>query len=480
MQIKIVLHILGLLLIFLALTMLLPLPFSWYFSDGTYLAFLSSGAVTFLVGILLYKFTTLERDLRSREGFAIVTLTWVSFSLFGALPFIFSGAIPDLTDAFFETMSGFTTTGATILPDIEVLPPGILFWRSLTHWLGGMGIIVLSIAILPLLGAGGMQLFKREVPGPLPDKLTPRVTETAKILWGVYLLFSVLEVILLMLGGMNFFDSLCHTFGTMATGGFSTKNASVGSFNNAFIEYTIIIFMFAAAVNFSLHYQFLRGNLKIHFRNREFLFFIGTITTVTLFLFIDLFQHHFHTFELAFRKSLFQVVSIITTTGFITADYEQWSFFSQFTLLLLMLIGGCAGSTAGGMKVIRFYILIQFIRMEIRHLLHPSAVLQLRVGEKVIPKEIVTNILGFLALMMGLFCVGVILMTMLGLDIVSAMGAVAATLGNVGPGLGLVGPIDNYSQIPFMGKWILSFLMLAGRLEIYTVLILLAPSFWQK
>jgi trk system potassium uptake protein TrkH len=480
MQIKVVLHILGILLIFLAFTMLLPLPFSWYYSDANYVYFLISGGITFLVGISAFKFTKVERELRSREGFAIVTLGWISLSLFGSLPFILSGSIPNPTDAFFETISGFTTTGATILPDIERLSAGLLFWRSLIQWLGGMGIIVLSIAILPFLGVGGMQLFKAEVPGPVADKLTPRVTETAKILWGVYLLISTLEVILLMVGGMNFFDSLCHTFTTMATGGFSTKNASIGFYNSTFIDYVIIFFMLAAGTNFSLHYQFLKGDFKAYFRNREYLLFAGIIFGVTLFILYDTLRNHFPQLEIAFRKTLFQVVSILTTTGFGTADYELWAFSSQFLLLLLMLIGGCAGSTGGGMKIIRLYVLIQFVRTEIRRLLHPNAVIPLRVGDKVIPKEIITNILGFLALMSGLFIIGVVLMTLLGLDIESALGAVASALGNIGPGLGSVGPTDNYAHIPALGKWILSFLMLAGRLEIYTVLILLAPSFWQK
>lgn len=480
MQIHIVLHILGILLIFLALTMLLPLPFSWYYSDGCLLAFLTSSVLTFSIGFLLFKLTKLEQEVRSREGFAIVTLAWVSFSAFGSLPFIFSGSMPNLTDAFFETMSGFTTTGATILTNVESLPPSILFWRSLTHWLGGMGIIVLSIAILPFLGVGGMQLFKAEVPGPVPDKLTPRVTETAKILWGVYLLFSALETLLLLLGGMNLFEALCHTFGTMATGGFSTKNNSIGAYNSPFIDYVIIFFMISAGINFSLHYQFLNRDFKTYFRNREFLMFAALILGGTLFIFFDVWQRHFSDVEISFRRSLFQTVAILTTTGYTTADYEQWSFSSQFILFLFMLIGGCAGSTGGGMKIIRLYVLIQFVRTEIKKLLHPKAIIQLRVGERVIPKEIVMNILGFLALMSGLFVGGVLIMTFLGLDFTSALGAVAASLGNIGPGLGTVGPADNYAHIPILGKWVLSFLMLVGRLEIYTVLILLAPSFWQK
>lgn len=479
MQIQLVVHILGFLLIFLAGSMLLPIPFSIYYGDGHFQYFLISAFITFTTGFLFFKFTKRKRDLRAREGFAIVTLGWIFFSLFGCLPFLLSGGIPTLTDAFFETMSGFTTTGATILTNIESFPQGLLFWRSLTHWMGGMGIIVLSLAILPFLGVGGMQLFKAEVPGPVPDKLTPRVTETAKILWGVYVLISALETILLMFGGMSLFEALCHTFGTMATGGFSTKNASIGSYNS-YIQYIVIFFMLVAGTNFALHYQFLKKRISTYHRSKEFLLFIGLVIAATLFIGFNNLMNHYQHLEIAFRKTLFQVVSILTTTGYGTADFEQWSFSSRYVLFLFMFIGGCAGSTGGGMKVIRLYILIQFVRTQVKRLLHPSAVIPVRVGNQVIPKEIVTHVLGFLALMVGLFISGVLLMSMLGLDLVSAFGAVAATLGNIGPGLGSVGPTDNYAHIPIIGKWILTFFMLAGRLEIYTVLILFAPSFWKK
>jgi trk system potassium uptake protein TrkH len=480
MQIKIVIHILGFLLLFLAATMLLPIPFSLYYGDGDYLYFIISAIITFVVAFFSFRFTKLDRDVRAREGFAIVTLGWTSFSFFGCLPFLLSGYIPSITDAFFETMSGFTTTGATILIDIEKLPHGLLFWRSLTHWLGGMGIIVLSIAILPFLGVGGMQLFKAEVPGPVPDKLTPRVTETAKILWGVYILISALETILLTIGGMNLFDALCHTFGTMATGGFSTKNASIGHYESAYIQYVIILFMIMAGTNFSLHYRFLQKEYKSYFRNSEFLFYCSLILGATIFIGIDVISSNLKALEIGFRNTLFQVVSILTTTGYGTADFENWGISSQFLLFLFMFIGGCAGSTGGGMKIIRLYVLIQFVRTEVKRLLHPSAVIPVRIANTVIPREIVANVLGFLALMVGLFVIGVILMALLGLDLVSAFGAVAATLGNIGPGLGSVGPTDNYAHIPTLGKWILTFFMLAGRLEIYTVLILFAPSYWRK
>ncbi|MFZ0389982.1 MAG: TrkH family potassium uptake protein [Calditrichia bacterium] len=479
MQIQHVIHVVGFLLMFLAGAMLLPIPFSIYYHDGHYFYFITSAAITLALGVLSFKLTRLSRDVRAREGFAIVTMGWIAFSLLGCLPFYLSGQIPSFTNAFFETMSGFTTTGATILTNIEALPHGLLFWRSLTHWMGGMGIIVLSLAILPFLGVGGMQLFKAEVPGPVPDKLTPRVTQTAKILWGVYMLISLAEVILLMFGGMNLFNALCHTFGTMATGGFSTKTASIGFYDSPYIQYVIIFFMILAGTNFSLHYRILNRDFKAYLQNREFLFYITLIVVATILIGTDTLSIY-SGLEKTFRNTLFQVVSILTTTGYGTADYETWSFSSQFILFLYMFIGGCAGSTGGGMKVIRLYVLLKFVGVELRRLLHPQGVIPIRVGQTVIPRDIAMNIMGFFVLMVALFISGVIIMSFLGLDFESAFGAIAATLGNIGPGLGSVGPTDHYGNVPFLGKWVLSFFMLAGRLEIYTVLILLAPTYWKK
>ncbi|MFQ5583883.1 MAG: TrkH family potassium uptake protein [Calditrichia bacterium] len=480
MHIKSVIHILGFLQIFLAASMLLPIPFSIYYGDSDWLPLLISAVITALFGLGAFRTTKFEQDLRPKEGFAIVTFGWIFFSIFGSLPFILSGKIPHFTDAFFETMSGFTTTGATILTDIEALPHGLLFWRSLTHWIGGMGIIVLSLAILPFLGVGGMQLFKAEVPGPVADKLTPRVTETAKILWGVYVLLSAVETILLMFGGMSFFDALCHTFGTMATGGYSTKNASIGAYNSAYIDYVVIFFMILAGTNFSLHYRFLRGDFKTYFRSEEFLFFLSILGVATVFIGGFTYTQNYYSVSETLQKTLFQVTSILTTTGYGTADYEQWSFGAQIILFLLMFVGGCAGSTGGGMKVMRIFVLMRFVFSEITRLIHPHAVVSVRFGNTAIPREVLTNVTGFFILYMFLFAVGVFTMAAFGLDIQTAFGAVAATLGNIGPGLGGLGPTDNYAAIPFLGKWLLSFFMLAGRLEVYTVIILLAPSFWRK
>ncbi len=475
-----IVNILSAMLVFLAAALLFPAGIAWFYGDGDLNAFLYTMGFTFITGISGFLFTRNSGEIRARDGFLVVSFSWVLFALLGALPFMLSGHIPSYTDAFFETMSGFTTTGASILTNIEALPHGLLFWRSFTHWLGGMGIILLSLAILPLLGVGGMQLFKAEVPGPTPDKLTPRIKHTAELLWVVYVLITIIETVLLKIAGMNWFDAACHTFGTMATGGFSTKNASVGQFQNPWIDYIIIIFMIIAGTNFALHYRLLRGKVNVYKHDREAMFFIGVIAVASLIIGVDVWQRNGHQIATAAQHSIFQVVSIVTTTGYGTADYEQWSVLSQIILLLLMFAGGCAGSTGGGIKMIRIMILFKFGFNELKRLLHPQAVLPVRIGNSVIPREIVTNISGFFLFYMALFILGVLIMAALGLDLITAIGSVTATISNIGPGLGGVGPTDNYALIPSAGKWVLSFLMLVGRLELFTVLILFSPSFWKK
>lgn len=460
--------------------MLTPLPFSFAFGDADAPALLISSGVTSLTGFFMFRTTRLDRDLRVREGFAIVTFGWILCSLFGALPLWISNSVPSFTDAFFETVSGFTTTGATILTDIEALPHGILFWRSLTHWLGGMGIILLSLAILPFLGVGGMQLFKAEVPGPTADKLTPRITQTAKILWGVYVSLSVAETILLMLGGMSLFDALCHTFATMATGGFSTRNASIAAYPSAYIQWVLTFFMLLAGANFALHYRFIFHGWRSYRRDREFLVYLGIIGVSSLAIYWSNLDYYLQRGEAAIRDAVFQVVSIQTTTGFVTADYEQWSTVSQLILFLLMFVGGSAGSTGGGIKVVRIYLLGKFVLAELTRLLHPHAIIPVRMRQQTISRDVVTNVLGFFVLYVVVFAIGTLLVAGLGYDIATSFGAVAATLGNVGPGLGDVGAVDNYAHFPKSGKWLLSVLMLLGRLELYTVLILLLPAYWRR
>lgn len=480
MNFRSVLAIEGTLLIFLGLFMLLPAGFSLYYRGDDLTAILISAGISVAVGLALRLGFRLNGDLRIKDSYATVSLGWILAAFFGALPFYLSGYIRSLTDAIFESMSGFTTTGASILSDVEALPHGLLLWRSLTQWLGGMGIIVLSLAILPLLGVGGMQLFKAEIPGPVPDKLRPRLQETAKILWGVYALLSLVEVLLLLAGRMSLFDSLCHTFTTMATGGFSTKNASIAYFHSLYIEAVIIFFMFIAGTNFSLHYHGVRGRLSAYWKSEEFRFYLGFVAGgVVLATLVNLLAGSAGLFG-AMRQSSFQVVSIMTTTGFATVDFGRWAPAGQMVLLLLMFFGGCAGSTGGSLKILRVMILLKQGRVELKKLLHPHAVLPVRVDGRVVSPQVVSNVLAFVFLYFIIFVAASLAMSLLGLDLVSAFSSVAATLGNVGPGLGLVGPSANYLFIPTAGKWLLVFCMLAGRLEIYTLLILLTRDFWQK
>ena len=478
---KVIFNIIGFLLILDGIAMMLGIPFSIYYNDNDILVLLISGTITSLIGFVMYYFTKGSgKDIRKREGYIVVSLGWLAMTLFGAIPFVVHGSIPNFTDAFFETMSGFTTTGASILNDIEAMPHGLLFWRSLTQWLGGMGFIVLSLAILPILGIGGMQLFVAEVPGPTKDKIHPRVRETAKRLWGIYVLFTFAEVILLFIGGMDFFDSVCHSLTTMATGGFSTKQSSIAHFNSPFIQYVIVLFMFMAGMNFSLHYYWLHRKLKPVTQNEEFKFYSFLIIGFTLLVTVGMLFNSNSDFELTFRESLFQVVSMITTTGFVTADYEMWGVFFHVIFFLLLFIGGSAGSTGGGIKVVRHLLLIKNSALELKRLIHPRAVIPVRYNKISVNQDIVFNIMAFLLFYIAIFVFGTLVLAFIGLDFLTSMGAVATSLGNVGPAIATVGPVDNFSHIPDFGKWFLSFLMLMGRLELFTVLIIFSPSFWKK
>jgi trk system potassium uptake protein TrkH len=418
--------------------------------------------------------------INQREGMAIVAVGWTVVGLFGAIPFFLGDVYFSFTDAFFESVSGFTTTGASVLTNIEGLSKGLLFWRSFIQWLGGMGIIVLSVAILPFLGVGGMQLYKAEVPTPVPDKLKPRIRDTAMILWKVYALISLAEVIFLMLGGMTLFDALCHTFTTMPTGGFSTKNASIAHYNSLYFDCVIIVFMLLAGINFSLHYQMLRGKPLALWQDSECRFFLGAVALLTVVVSFDILGSVYAAIGEALQYGVFQVVSIVTTTGFATADYEKWPAMSQLILLLCMFLGASAGSTGGGMKCLRIMLCFKFCYKELFSLVHPHAVSHIKIGGKPVADDVMRSVLGFLALYMGLFALSSVLLAGLGVDFTTAFSAVAAAIGNIGPGFGMVGPVDNYAQIPILGKWLLIWCMLLGRLEIFTVVILLVPEFWRK
>jgi len=411
------------------------------------------------------------RDMGLREAFAMVTLAWVCASVVGALPYWISGTLPTYTDAFFEAMSGFSTTGATVLVHIEGTPRGILFWRSLTQWLGGMGIIVLSLAVLPMLGMGGMALFKAEIPGPVPEKLTPRVQHSALLLWGIYVLLTAAQTGALLAGGLSFFDALTHSLSTVATGGFSPLNQSVGHYQNAYVEWVIVFFMFFSGASFPLHYRFLMGRGPVHWRDPEFRLYAGITVGATAVVTVSLLSSKVcDGFAEALRYAAFQVVSIFTSTGFATANYIHWPGVTHFIFLILMFVGGCAGSTGGGMKTIRVLLVWRQARSELMHLVHPRGVFPVRVGGVSVRNSTVATVTAFFTLYVGLFALSALALTGLGMGILDAASGAAACLGNVGPGLGSLGPMDNYAGVPFLGKWILCFDMLLGRLEIYPVL----------
>ena len=490
---KIILHIMGLLLLCNGSFMLFAGLISGFYQDGATMDILLAAIVTMLVGVMAMFYTRGHRkEVKRKEGYVIVTFGWLIMSISGVLPYLFSGAIPGITNAFFETISGYTTTGASILNDIESLPEGILFWRSLTHWIGGMGIIVLAIAILPLLGIGGMQLFAAEAPGPSGDKLHPRITDTAKRLWLIYVGYTLAETLLLKLAGMSFFDAANHALSTLSTGGFSTKNASIAYWNDTpLIQYIVIVFMFLAGTNFVMSYFAFTGKVQRVLKDEEFRVYATFIVSFTLiaglivYLQADVPVSEYHPKvlgegESAFRHSLFQVLAIVTTTGFVTADFTNWTPFLTVFFFGLMFLGGCAGSTSGGIKVMRHLLIIKNGLLEFKRTLHTNAIIPVRFNNRTISEHIVYNIIAFFVLYMLMFIIGALVLGYLGLDFESAIGGAASSLGNVGPALGDLNPVVNFSALPDVGKWWCGFLMLLGRLELFTVLILFVPYFWKR
>ncbi|MDX2430995.1 MAG: potassium transporter TrkG [Bacteroides sp.] len=481
LNLRTILRIIGLILFTEGFFMWFSIPVALIAGEQDSLKFLLSGAITSGVGALAY-FTNWKRaiELNNRDGYVIVTAGWILFSLFGTLPFILTGSISSFTDAFFETISGFTTTGASILNNIEELSHGVLFWRSLIQWLGGMGIILLTLILLPFLGIGGMQLFSAEVPSPTPDKLHPHVKDTAKRLWLIYVLFTILETLLLWAGEMKFFDALCHSLTTMATGGYSTKQASIAFWDSAYIHYVITFFMFIAGTNFTLAYLAMHGKFKKVWRDEEFRWYLGFVGGFALVITLGLFLTSGRGLEQAFRSSIFQVVSIITTTGFATDDYLKWVPWMGVFIFILMFFGGSAGSTGGGPKIMRVVIMLKNSTMELKRMIHPNAVIPVRLNKFAVEERIVTNVLAFMAFYGILAIISMGILSVLGHDLNTSIGAVAATLGNIGPGIGDVGPAQNYADFSTAGKWFLSFLMLVGRLELFTVLVLFSPMFWRR
>lgn len=475
--------------------MLLAVPFSIYHHEPEKWGILQAGITTIVVGFLCWFFNrNAKKNLGKKEGYLIVTLGWLMLTVTGTLPYVFTNTIPIYTNAFFETISGYSTTGSSILTDIESMPKGILFWRSATHWIGGMGIIVLTVAILPLLGIGGMQLFMAEAPGPSADKMHPRITETAKRLWLIYFILTITEFLLLRIAGMTWFDAINHAMATMSTGGFSTKNSSIAHYN-AFpiIQYIITIFMFIAGANFVLTYFALKGKISKVFKSEEFkYYFFGTIgvTLLITFLIINYQDPNLVTSishpkpwgesEDAFRHAAFSVVSVLTTTGFVSADFTMWNAMATAIMFSLFFIGGSAGSTSGGIKIVRHIIMIKSSFYEFKKLLHPNAIIPVRYDGSGVSKTIIYNILSFFILYMLIFITSSLLLTFFGLNFESAMGAAASSLGNIGPAIGSVSPVDNFAHLSIPAKWFCSFLMLIGRLELFTVLILFTPFFWKK
>jgi trk system potassium uptake protein TrkH len=493
---KVVLHIIGSLLIIMGGLMSFSIIFSLAYHDKQIVPFVASCLITLGVGLFLRLYTRKHRndEIKKREGFLIVSSGWLAMSIFGTLPYLISGTIPEISDAFFETMSGLTTTGASILGGdpavlgeayvnkISNLPESILFWRSMTQWIGGMGIIVLTIAVLPMLGIGGMELFVAEAPGPTKDKIHPRIKETAKRLWGIYLGLTIAETIILMFCGMNFFQAINHALTTNSTGGFSPQDGSIADFHSPMIEYVIVFFMFFAGTNFTLLYFMLKGKVSYIFKNDEFKWYVMAIFGLSVLMSFMVYEGgiDFARIEETFRTVLFQVVSIVTTTGYATTDYMAWSPAIQFIFFLLLFSGASAGSTSGGIKIVRIVLLIKNGLMEFKRRLHPKAIIPVHLNKKPVSNVIIYNLLAFIFLYMFIFTVGSVIMTGLGVNLVESISVVATSLGNVGPGLGQFSPSGTFAGLPDTGKWVSAFLMLMGRLELFTVVLIFTPYFWRR
>lgn len=494
MNILLVLHTLGNLLIVLSGILLIPFGVAFLYGTKEEIwAFAISVIASGIVGLIL-KFSCKYKneDITIREGLAIVTFWWVFSAFFGAIPYWLSGSCGSFCDSYFESMSGLTTTGATIFQDIEALPHGILFWRSMSQWLGGMGIVVFFVAILPTIGVGGHKLFSSEAPDFTTDKIKPRIAQTAKILWIIYLSLTAIIIPLFWFGGMELFDAVCHAFTTVATGGFSTKNNSIAAFDSLFIEIVVMVFISISACNYVLHYQCVTGRYKKIFKNSELRLFVCILFTVICFVTLALYffdsasynggvkESAYESIGGALRYGAFQAVSIATSTGYCNADFDAWPNFCRFFLVLIMFIGGCAGSTAGGMKVARIMLLFKTSYRELVHLLRPRAIMHVKLNGKPVSEDIITNTLGFIVIHLGLFGVLSLVLTIFGTEVITSFSAVASMMNNIGPALSDVGATKNYGEIAYPCKWILTFCMLLGRLEIYTVILIFLPITWKK
>jgi len=483
MRFQAVLYLLSRLLFIIGICALLPIIVALYFNEPELIRrFLITAVVFVTVGVAFFFLGRSAKDdpIGLREGFLLVTLSWLVISFFGAIPFYLSDSFHSFVDAFFESTSGFTTTGASVLSNVESLSHSLLFWRDFIQWIGGMGIIVLAVAILPQLSIGGMQLMKNEMPGPTFEQLKPRIKQTALSLWKIYVLFSILEVGLLYVFGMPLFDSICHMFGTMSTGGFSTQNASMGAYDPATIQMIITLFMFLAGTNFVLHYAFLKGNFKKVFQDTEWRFFVGLLFLAFLIIAVNLSIQSGLPFSEAARLSIFQVLSITTTTGFSTANYDAWPHLSRGLLFLLMFVGGCAGSTGGGLKQVRLLLLFKRAKQAVMQHIFPKAIISVKVNKRVIPESILLGISSFLLIYIVIFSLCTLVLLAFNIDFITATSAVVASLSNIGPGFGLVGATENYAFFPPFIKLFLCAVMIIGRLELFTVLVLFFPAAWRR
>lgn len=480
-NVKMIARILGILLWVEGVMLAASMCVSLYYHEASYKAFLYTFGINVAVGglLMLYGRNAHNRVTR-RDGYCIVSASWLLFTLFGMLPFLFSGEIPSVTNAFFETMSGFTTTGATILDDIESLSYGMLFWRSLTQWIGGLGMVCFTIAVLPIFGGSNQQLFNAEATGVTHDKIHPKISVMTKWIWTIYALLTIVLMVLLLIGGMNWFDAICHAFCTTSTGGYSTKQASIAHWHSPFIEYVISIFMILSCVNFSLYFLCMKGKFKRFFRDSELRWFIGSILVLTIVITISLVFQKGYGLETAFRTALFQVSSIHTSCGFATEDYTLWPPFTWMLIIFAMLAGGCTGSTGGGIKNLRIMIMFHNIVNEFKRLIHPSAVLPVRINKHVQPQATVNAVMTFITVYLLCAFIGFTALMALGVNFMEAFSTVISSLGNIGPGLGAFGPAYSWNALPETAKWILSFLMLIGRLELFSVLVLFTPAFWKE
>ena len=480
MNITAILNIIGHVMKYEIILLLIPFFVALFYGQGDANAFLYTVLLMIPIAVILIKIKGKKNEIYAKEGFLTVGLAWIVISFFGALPFVFSGAIPSLVDAFFETSSGFTTTGASILTEIQSLPKGILFWRSFTHWVGGMGFLIFILALMPTFSGNTIHLLKAESPGPTPGKIVPKIKQTAKILYAIYFVLTLIETIFLKSAGLSWYDSIIHALGTAGTGGFSNMNASVAAFNNPAVEWIITIFMLLFGVNFVLYFQLIRGNVKAFFKSEELKWYLIAVFASIIIIAVNIIPFNHGDVTKSIRDSAFQVSSIVTTTGYATVNFNLWPTLSKVILIMLMFMGAMAGSTGGGIKTIRIVIIFKAIRREIDKILHPRRVKSVKIDGNVVEEETISGVFLFIFAYIIISLIAIFIVSFDNFDVTTTVTSVIATLSNIGPGLEMVGPAGNFSAFSDLSKLVLSFCMLAGRLEIYPMLILFSPSLWKK